>query len=113
VSREPPGDLGASNGFERIVLPFPVIEGLSGSPLLMTYNGAKVAGVCFGSESSRVRAYEQSTVVRDGEVQIERTERIVEFGLAYPSGLVAQWLEDAGVQHDVESLIAVGRPGTV
>jgi hypothetical protein len=113
VSREPPGDLGAANAFERIILPFPVIEGLSGSPLLMTYNGAKVAGVCFGSESSHVQAYESSTLVRDGRVQSERTERIVEFGLAYPSGLVAKWLEDAGVQHDVETLYAAGRPGTL
>lgn len=73
-------------------LSYPVIEGLSGSPVLMYHNGIKLVGVCFGSESQRVLA---SEIVEFKESQREYREtvnRIVEFGLAYRSEVVEAFM---------------------
>jgi hypothetical protein len=69
-------------------LSYPVIEGLSGSPVLMYHNGTKLVGVCFGSESQRVLASE-TVELKDGEREYRETvNRIVEFGLAYRSEVI-------------------------
>lgn len=69
-------------------LSYPVIEGLSGSPVLMYHNGTKLVGVCFGSESQRVLASEV-VELNEGEREYRETvNRIVEFGLAYRSEVV-------------------------
>jgi len=54
------------DGRQRVRLPYAVIEGCSGAPLLTYHNGTKVAGMAFGSESQRILAYEIADVV-DGE----------------------------------------------
>jgi hypothetical protein len=62
---------------------FPIVEGLSGSPLRTAHHGSKVVGVCFGSEAQRVVASEVLEY-EDREVKLKETvNRIVEFGLAY------------------------------
>lgn len=75
-------------------LSYPVIEGLSGSPVLMYHNGTKLVGVCFGSESQRVLASE-IVELKEGEREYRETvNRIVEFGLAYRSEVVEAFMAE-------------------
>jgi hypothetical protein len=113
VSLEPGSAAVKETAYERLVLPFPVIEGLSGSPVLTYHNGVKVVGVCFASEAHRVQAYEV-TEVKEGNIKRrEELRRIVEFGLAYPPRLLIDWLQDAGFAPEVVSVEAVSSPGLV
>lgn len=79
-----------------LTLPFAVLEGMSGSPVLTYHNGPKVVGIAIGNRSSRILA---SEVI---EYKDERTEfretvnRIVEFGVAYHCGAIVQFLAQAG-----------------
>ncbi len=88
---------------QRIRLPYPVIEGCSGSPLITFHNGTKAVGAAYGSESQRVQAYEVVDV-RDGETRYRETvHRIVEFGLAYHASAVIWFLESLGVNLTLSS----------
>ena len=79
-------------GYSTATLSYPIIEGLSGSPVLQYYNGVKLIGMCFGSESQRVLAAEV-VEVDDGEMKYRETvNRIVEFGLAYRSETLETFL---------------------
>jgi len=79
-----------------LTLPFAVLEGMSGSPVLTYHNGPKVVGIAIGNRSSRILA---SEII---EYKDERTEfresvnRIVEFGVAYHCGAIVQFLNQAG-----------------
>jgi hypothetical protein len=75
-------------------LSYPVIEGLSGSPVMKYHNGLKVVGVCFGSESLRILADEIVEVREDGREYRETVNRIVEFGRAYRSEVIEGFLAD-------------------
>lgn len=90
-----------------ITLPFPVIEGMSGSPVLTYHNGPKLVGIAIGNRSSRILA---SEVVEYKDERIEFREsvnRIVEYGVAYHCTVIAQFLANAGVQGFV---VSDGRP---
>jgi hypothetical protein len=113
VSLEPGSAAVKETPYERLVLPYPVIEGLSGSPVLTYHNGAKVVGVCFASEALGVQAYEVTEVREGGIERREELRRIVEFGLAYPPGLLIDWLQDAGFAPEVVSIEAVSSPGLI
>ena len=76
-------------GTQRISLSYPVIEGMSGAPVLTYHNGVKVVGLCYGNVQSRVVAAEILEHEADGKILRERVERIVEFGRAYPSPVLA------------------------
>lgn len=91
-------DDAADFGGERMItLPFPVVEGLSGSPVLTYHNGPKLIGVCIGSESHRVLASEVLEV-EDGVAKFRETvHRIVEFGLAYHPMAILSALKDVGI----------------
>ncbi len=96
--------------YQRLLLPFPVIEGLSGSPLLTYHAGVKLVGVCYGNEPLRVKAYEV-TETRDGDsVYREETHRIVEYGLAHPGNLLTAWLQDAGYRNFTVSAGRIDNP---
>lgn len=70
-------------GPQILSLPFPVIEGISGSAVITQHRGHKLIGVCFGSQSQRVRAYEIIDQL-DGATQYKETAwRVVEYGQAY------------------------------
>jgi hypothetical protein len=72
-----------TSGPITMTLPFPVIEGLSGSPVTTFHNGTKAVGICFGSESQRVLASE-ILEFKEGNREVRETiNRVVEFGLAY------------------------------
>lgn len=93
-----------AHGRTEIVVPFPIIEGLSGTALLLagtdpeaTTGAAGVTGVCHGSRQQRVVA-EQYVEIRDGaEGRAETTYRVVEFGLAFHVQAVAGFLGRLGV----------------
>jgi hypothetical protein len=83
--------------YPRLVLPYPVIQGLSGSAVLTYRSGVKIVGVAFGSEEHRV-VTDHIIEERDGEdVKETRALRLVEFGLAYPNVVIVAWLEDEGI----------------
>ncbi|MFZ2126432.1 MAG: serine protease [Candidatus Microsaccharimonas sp.] len=66
-----------------LTLPFAIIEGLSGSPILTYHNGVKVVGMAIGSKSARVVASEVIEY-EDEKLQLKETiSRIIEFGIAY------------------------------
>lgn len=80
-----------------ITLSYPVIEGLSGSPVLTYHNGPKVVGLAFGSISSRVTASEV-VEYEEGELKLRETVlRIVEFGLAYGSAALLSLDSELGI----------------
>jgi Trypsin-like peptidase domain len=82
----------ASGDLLELVLPYAIIEGLSGAPVLIYENGAKVVGMCRGSESQRVLAQEVIET-RDGSSHYRETlHRIVEFGIAYDSSVLGSFL---------------------
>jgi hypothetical protein len=73
-----------------ITLPYPLLEGMSGSPVLTYHNGPKVVGV--GCENRQHRIF-VSEVLEYKDTQREYKEsinRIVEYGLAYhPMSIMA------------------------
>lgn len=78
-----------------MTLPYAVIEGLSGSPVLTYHNGPKVVGVATGNRSSIILAAETLNY-KDGEIEFRETiNRIVEFGTAMHCAAVVSFL--AGV----------------
>ena len=81
----------------ELVLPYAVIEGLSGAPVLTYHNGPKVVGMCRGSESQRVLAQE-GIETREGTSHYRETlHRIVEFGVAYDSSSLGSFLKGVSV----------------
>ena len=87
-----------THGGRTITLPFPVVEGLSGSPVLMQCCGVKAVGVCYGSQEQRIVASEVQEVEEGGVPFKERILRIIEFGLAYHPTAVISFLEELGVE---------------
>jgi hypothetical protein len=81
-----------------VVLPYPVIEGMSGSPVLTYHNGPKVVGICCGSQQQRIVASEVLEY-RDTEHEYKETvNRVVEFGLAYHSDCIIDFLNSISVK---------------
>lgn len=70
-------------GLYSLTLPYPIVEGLSGSPVLTYHNGPKVVGMAYGSRSTRILASEILELHDDGKHYEETVHRVVEFGLAY------------------------------
>jgi hypothetical protein len=92
------GGVRPSDDPQVLSLPFPVIEGLSGTPVMTQHRGHKLLGVCFGSRSHRVNAYEL-TEVQEGETRFrEETWRLFEYGLAYHAREVIAFLERIGAE---------------
>jgi len=85
------------------ILPYPVIEGLSGAPVYTYHHGHKLIGICYGSVSQRILAVEITEVKEGGETYKETTNRIVEFGLAYHASEVVNFLKGISVGNYVVS----------
>lgn len=80
-----------------LTLSYPIIEGLSGCPVLTYHNGPKVLGLAFGSISSRVTASE-ILEYEDADIKLRETVlRIIEFGLAYGSDSLLQFDEELAI----------------
>lgn len=80
-----------------LTLSYPIIEGLSGSPVLTYHNGPKIVGLAFGSISSRVTASEVLEY-EDDRVRLRETVlRVIEFGLAYGSDALMRLDSELGI----------------
>lgn len=80
-----------------ISLPFAIIEGMSGSPILTYHNGVKVVGMAIGSKSARVVASE-AIEYQDEKLQYKETiNRIIEFGVAYHVDTLINTFEELGI----------------
>lgn len=64
-------------------LPFAVIEGMSGSPILTYHNGVKIVGMAIASKSARVVASEAIEYEDERLKYKETVNRIMEFGVGY------------------------------
>jgi hypothetical protein len=76
------------------VLPFPIIEGMSGSPVLTYHNGPKVVGLAYGNRSSRILASEIFEYKDTHKEFKETVHRIVEFGVAYHCATIIEFLTE-------------------
>ena len=85
-------------GFTGMSLSYPVIEGLSGSPVLTYHNGPKVVGVCHGSLQSRIAPREILEYQDERITLMETVSRIVELGQAHHASVLVKFLEEAGVK---------------
>jgi hypothetical protein len=91
--------LQTQHGAAEIVLPFPIIEGFSGTPLMIDQGErAGLAGVCHGSRQQRAVAEEVIEVEEDGQKRSQVTYRVVEFGLAFHVNSVAEFLRRVGIE---------------
>lgn len=86
------------HGAAELVLPFPVIEGFSGTPLMIEQgSNTGVAGVCHGSRQQRAVAEQVIDVMDEDRTRTEITYRVVEFGLAFHVNPVAGFLTRVGI----------------
>ncbi len=85
------------------MLPFPILEGMSGSPVLTYHNGPKLVGLAIGNRSSRILAHEIFEY-KDGQSEFKETvNRIIEFGVAYHPAAIIQFLSVVGVGGFIET----------
>lgn len=87
-------------GYSALALSFPVLEGMSGCPLLTSDSPGldrRLMGICCGNESQRLLAHEVVQATRgDGEYR-EEIHRVVEQGLALPIDVITSFLAEVGV----------------
>ena len=87
----------------EVSLSYPVIEGLSGSPVLTYHNGPKVVGLCHGSVQSRI-APREILEYEDGRLKLQETvTRIVELGRAYHASALMRFLDEVDAEGYVVS----------
>lgn len=87
------------HGAAEVALPFPIIEGFSGTPLMIERGeAAGLAGVCHGSRQQRAVAERVIEVEEDEQKRSEITYRVVEFGLAFHVNSVAGFLRRVGIE---------------
>jgi hypothetical protein len=78
-----------------LTLPYPIIEGMSGSPVLTYHNGPKVVGLAYGNRSTRILASEIVEYEDSKGRSREAIHRIVEFGFAYHAAQLQAFLIEA------------------
>ena len=81
-------------GLTSVSLSYPVIEGLSGSPVLTYHNGPKVVGLCHGSVQSRISPREILEYEDEKVTFKETVTRIVELGLAHHASVIIDFLRE-------------------
>ena len=87
----------------EISLSYPVIEGLSGSPVLTFHHGPKIVGLCHGSVQSRI-APREILEYEDGRLKFQETvTRIVELGRAYHASALMRFLDEVDAEGYVVS----------
>jgi hypothetical protein len=102
----------AVGSYPALVLPFAVLEGMSGSPLTTYHNGMKVTGVCCGNETHRIVA-DEILDIEEGDTRYkELTQRVVERGLALHASALIEFLEEVDATGWQVSATAVEGSGT-
>lgn len=100
-----------SIGPHTITLPFPILEGMSGSPVLTYHNGTKLVGIAHGNRQTRVLSSEVLDYA-DSDTQYRETiNRIVEFGLGYHVATIASVLAETGATDPLVTDQRVSIPG--
>ena len=95
-----------------LMLPFPILEGMSGSPILTYHNGTKLVGIGYGNRSSRILVDHEILTYKDERREYKETiHRIVEFGIAYHCATIINFLSQIGVKGFVVSDEQVNIPG--
>jgi hypothetical protein len=92
---------------QSLVLPYSVIEGLSGGPVLVDRHGTKLTGICYGNVEQRIEKSSDLIVEKDGKTTKESISRIVSFGLAYSGSTILDFLNDVGVKGHCRSRLPV------
>jgi hypothetical protein len=106
-----PGDPRGAN-HESLVLPYAVVEGMSGSAVLIEHHGMKLIGICYGNVEQRIQKEEETIVSKDGSTSTHSVSRVVYFGLAYSASVIISFLESLGVKdHRVGRLFIHDIPG--
>jgi hypothetical protein len=106
-----PGDPRGKNHVS-LVLPYAVVEGMSGSAVLIEHYGMKVAGICYGNVEQRIQKEEELVTHTDGSTAIHSIWRTVHFGLAYAVPVILEFLQSVGVKgHRVSRLFVHDIPG--
>ncbi len=93
----------AQRGIHSMLLPYAIIEGMSGSPVLTYHNGPKVVGMATGNQMQRVVAHEVMDYQGTEREYKETINRITEFGVAYHAATLVQFLQEIGVSQAVVS----------
>jgi hypothetical protein len=88
---------------KSFMLPFPILEGMSGSPILTYHYGPKVVGLAYGNRSSRILASEIFEYKDTHKEFKETVHRIIEFGVAYHCASVIRFLIEVGITEHVIS----------
>jgi hypothetical protein len=86
-----------------MTLPYPVLEGMSGSALTRFYNGTKLVGIAYGNRTMRIVKSEVIEYKDSASEYKESIHREVEFGLAYHPITIVQSLDEMGVKGYVVS----------
>lgn len=94
-----------------LTLPYAVLEGMSGSPVLTYHHGPKVVGIGIGNRSSRILASEIIEYKDSRREFKESVNRIVEFGVGHHCAAIAAFLVQAGADGFVVSAGPVQVPG--
>lgn len=85
------------DNYLTFALSYPVIEGLSGSPVLTFHSGTKVVAMCYGSQQQRIIASEIIDYKDTTKEYKETINRIVEFGLAHHASTIIDFLKEKSV----------------
>lgn len=92
-----------NRSIHSMLLPYAIIEGMSGSPVLTYHNGPKVVGMATGNQMQRVVAHEVMDYQGTEREYRETINRIVEFGVAYHAATVVKFLQEINVSQAVVS----------
>lgn len=90
-------------GGKDCLLPYPIVEGMSGAAITTFHNGTKVIGVAHGSQSQRVLASEITEVDDGGSHYKETIVRMIEFGLAHHAQTLIDFLGEVEAEGYVVS----------
>ena len=79
-------------------LNFAVTSGFSGGPIFDT-NYSRYVGMVFGNIESRYQSYAYEEVEEAGAKHKHTIERVLEYGLAFPSELISEFVQQLDMKH--------------
>ena len=77
---------------------FPILQGLSGGPLLTYHNGIKIAGMVYGNIESRITLHEIENYEDERKQYCETVHRVVELGVAHTEHGLSRAAAAAGTE---------------
>ncbi len=86
-----------------LILPFPILEGMSGSPVLTYHRGPKLVGIAKGNRESKILAHSVMDYSDEKGTVKEEIHRVTEFGIAYHCAAIELFLLGTPIQGYVVS----------